>query len=137
MGPLSEGLHSIVAELQPAPDELQRQQQGLAIVRRAAKAEAVEQMEQLLQEAGMQDILALPKARVPVIKFVVGATGTKVDVTVNNILAIENTKLLKHYTALDPRLAQLVYIVKHWAKRRQVRLGGLPAILVSPLQALG
>lgn len=44
----------------------------------AAKAEAVEQMEQLLQEAGMQDILALPKARVPVIKFVVGATGTKV-----------------------------------------------------------
>ena len=44
----------------------------------AAKAEAVEQMEELLQEAGMQDILALPKARVPVIKFVVGATGTKV-----------------------------------------------------------
>ena len=35
-------------------------------------------MEELLQEAGMQDILALPKARVPVIKFVVGATGTKV-----------------------------------------------------------
>ena len=45
----------------------------------AAKAEAVEQMEELLQEAGMQDILALPKARVPVIKFVVGATGTKVS----------------------------------------------------------
>ena len=44
----------------------------------AAKAEAVEQMEELLQEAGMKDILALPKARVPVIKFVVGATGTKV-----------------------------------------------------------
>ena len=36
-------------------------------------------MEELLQEAGMQDILALPKARVPVIKFVVGATGTKVS----------------------------------------------------------
>ena len=33
MRALSEGLHSIVAELQPAPDELQRQQQGLAIVR--------------------------------------------------------------------------------------------------------
>ncbi len=56
----------------------------------------------------MKEVLPLPKARVPVVKFVVPDTGTKVDVTVNNILACINTKLLADYAAVDPRLAQLV-----------------------------
>ena len=44
----------------------------------------------------------------------------QVDVTVNNILAIVNTKLLRDYAAIDDRLLQLVFVVKLWAKRRQV-----------------
>ena len=44
----------------------------------------------------------------------------QVDITVNNILAIVNTKLLADYVKLDERLLQLCCIVKHWAKRRQV-----------------
>ena len=45
--------------------------------------------------------------------------GLQVDITVNNILAIVNTKLLADYVKLDERLLQLCCIVKHWAKRRQ------------------
>ncbi len=45
----------------------------------------------------------------------------QVDVTLNNTLAIINTKLLADYCAIDGRLTQLAFIVKHWAKRRQVR----------------
>ena len=45
--------------------------------------------------------------------------GVQVDITVNNILAIVNTKLLADYVKLDERLLQLCCIVKHWAKRRQ------------------
>lgn len=44
----------------------------------------------------------------------------QVDITVNNILAIVNTKLLGDYAAVDDRLLQLVFVVKLWAKRRQV-----------------
>lgn len=44
----------------------------------------------------------------------------QVDLTVNNLLALVNTKLLRDYAAIDERLVQLVFIVKHWAKRRQV-----------------
>ena len=44
----------------------------------------------------------------------------QVDITVNNILAIVNTKLLKDYGVIDERLLQLVFVVKLWAKRRQV-----------------
>jgi hypothetical protein len=39
---------------------------------------------------------------------------------VNNVLACINTKLLADYCAIDPRLAPLVALVKHWAKRRSV-----------------
>ena len=117
----------------------------------------------------MAEVLTLPKARVPVVKFVVPKTGTKVcgwgggggggcvhagcarrvltattpglgggtarapppphppthaptqvDVTVNNLLACVNTKLLADYCAIDSRLAPLVALVKHWAKQRAV-----------------
>lgn len=42
------------------------------------------------------------------------AAGFKVDITVNNRLAVVNTKLLRDYASLDPRLRQLVLLVKHW-----------------------
>uniref|UniRef100_A0A061SDQ2 Nucleotidyltransferase family protein n=1 Tax=Tetraselmis sp. GSL018 TaxID=582737 RepID=A0A061SDQ2_9CHLO len=86
----------------------------------AEKAKAVEAMGELLQDAGMQDVMTLSHARVPVVKFVHPTTQTKCDITVNNILACINTKLLRDYAALDPRLRQLVFIIKHWAKRRKV-----------------
>ena len=38
----------------------------------------MDQMGQLLEEAGMRGVLPLPKARVPVVKFVVPDTNTKV-----------------------------------------------------------
>ena len=44
----------------------------------AGKGEVVEEMGQLLERAGMRDVLPLPKARVPVVKFVVTDTNTKV-----------------------------------------------------------
>ncbi len=43
------------------------------------KGEIVEELGGLLVEAGMQNVLPLPKARVPVVKFVVGENGTKVS----------------------------------------------------------
>ena len=86
------------------------------------KAAAVEAAAAALGEAGFTDLLALPRARVPVVKCVAPASlgGTKVDVTVNNMLALLNTRLLATYVALDPRLAQLCHVIKHWAKRRSV-----------------
>ena len=49
-----------------------------------------------------------------------GVGWVQIDITVNNLLAVVNTKLLRDYAAIDGRLAQLVFVVKHWAKRRQV-----------------
>lgn len=45
---------------------------------------------------------------------------TRVDITINNLLARANTALLASYVRLDPRLRQLALLVKHWAKTRGV-----------------
>ena len=45
----------------------------------AAKLEVVEEMARLLTSAGMQDVLPLGKARVPVVKCIVPETGTQVS----------------------------------------------------------
>jgi DNA polymerase sigma len=36
------------------------------------------------------------------------------------MLAVVNSKLLHDYSQVDPRLRQLAFLVKHWAKQRQV-----------------
>jgi DNA polymerase sigma len=35
-----------------------------------------------------------------------------------NTLALFNSQLLKAYTSFDPRVRQLCFVIKHWAKRR-------------------
>ena len=61
-------------------------------------------------------------------------SGSQVDVTLNNTLAIINTKLLADYCAIDGRLTQLAFIVKHWAKRRQVRCPPLLCVAQTQLE---
>lgn len=46
----------------------------------AAKGEVAVAVGKLMEAAGMAEVLTLPKARVPVVKFVVPRTGTKVGV---------------------------------------------------------
>jgi DNA polymerase sigma len=65
-------------------------------------------------------VLALDKARIPVLKFTVPSSGTKVDITINNELPLHNTRLLKAYADIDPRVRQLIVLVKYWAKVRNV-----------------
>lgn len=84
------------------------------------KALLIEAIGELLESDGMKDLLILSHARVPVVKFVYPSTQTQVDITIKNSLACLNTKMIAVYCAIDPRLAQLVHIVKHWAKKRNV-----------------
>jgi DNA polymerase sigma len=39
---------------------------------------------------------------------------------VNNLLALQNTRMIKTYVAIDPRVRPLILIIKHWAKQRQL-----------------
>lgn len=73
-----------------------------------------------LFKQGMREVKPLPKARVPVVKFKDPESGMSCDVCLNNTLATENTRLLYVYSQIDPRVREMVILVKYWAKQRGV-----------------
>ncbi|RKO90385.1 hypothetical protein BDK51DRAFT_11699, partial [Blyttiomyces helicus] len=40
------------------------------------------------------------------------------DVNVNNTIALRNTRLIRTYVEIDPRVRPLMMTIKHWTKRR-------------------
>jgi DNA polymerase sigma len=44
----------------------------------------------------------------------------KCDLSIFNPVAIRNTELFKRYTQADPRVAPLIFAVKHWARSRKL-----------------
>ncbi|KAH9325826.1 hypothetical protein KI387_006004, partial [Taxus chinensis] len=86
----------------------------------SSKAELVLKLAEILQAEDMQNVQALTHARVPIVKFSDPATHISCDICINNILAVENTKLLRDYAQIDVRLQQLAFMVKHWAKCRRI-----------------
>lgn len=43
---------------------------------------------------------------------------------VNNTLALENTRMIRVYVEIDPRVRQLMMIIKYWTRRRIVNDAG-------------
>jgi DNA polymerase sigma len=84
------------------------------------KVDIILKLADILKAGNLQNIQALTRARVPIVKLMDPVTGLSCDICVNNLLAVVNTKLLKDYAQIDRRLRQLAFIVKHWAKSRCV-----------------
>uniref|UniRef100_A0A7C8YU96 RNA uridylyltransferase n=1 Tax=Opuntia streptacantha TaxID=393608 RepID=A0A7C8YU96_OPUST len=84
------------------------------------KSEMLLKLADILQSDNLQNVQALTRARVPIVKLMDPATGISCDICINNVLAVVNTKLLRDYAEIDVRLRQLAFLVKHWAKSRGV-----------------
>jgi DNA polymerase sigma len=114
-----------------------------------AHAAAVILLGDLFSREGFEDLLPLPRARVPIVKFTMpadtsdGDTDTggggggvggggddkkkrrllpplHCDIGINNLLAVENSRLLRDYAVVDGRFRALAYIVKHWSSARRI-----------------
>ncbi|CAN7138381.1 unnamed protein product [Brassica rapa subsp. narinosa] len=84
------------------------------------KSEILLKLADSLESDHFQNVQALTRARVPIVKLMDPVTGISCDICINNVLAVVNTKLLRDYSMIDGRLRQLAFIVKHWAKSRKV-----------------
>ena len=49
----------------------------------------------------MEKVQTISRAKVPIVKFVDPRSGLNVDISINNTLALYNTKLLSTYANLD------------------------------------
>ena len=72
--------------------------------------------ERLKKMPGIRNIQAITSAKVPIIKFLHYDTHVEGDISLYNILAQENTRMLKFYSLIDNRVQILGYMVKLFAK---------------------
>ncbi|KAI1900101.1 hypothetical protein AGOR_G00046560 [Albula goreensis] len=70
----------------------------------------------LKRHPGLRNILPITTAKVPIVKFFHVRTGLEGDISLYNTLALHNTQLLASYAAIDPRVQQLCYVMKVFAK---------------------
>ncbi|KAF6225618.1 hypothetical protein HO133_009618 [Letharia lupina] len=80
-----------------------------------------------LADHGMERVVCVPHAKVPIVKFWDPELQLACDMNVNNTLALENTRMIKTYVEIDERVRPLAMIVKQWTKRRilnDAALGG-------------
>ncbi|KAH3833034.1 hypothetical protein DPMN_106336 [Dreissena polymorpha] len=69
---------------------------------------------------GIKDAQVVPSNRCPLVRFKYGSGDIKCDLSLNNKLALQNTKLLYLYSVLNSRVRLLVYAIRYWAKVKQI-----------------
>jgi len=72
----------------------------------------------LVARNGMERVVCVSSAKVPIVKIWDPEMQVACDMNVNNPIALENTELIRSYVAIDDRFRPLAMIVKYWARRR-------------------
>ncbi|KAL1841057.1 hypothetical protein VTJ49DRAFT_7441 [Mycothermus thermophilus] len=72
----------------------------------------------LLHRHGMEKVVCVSSAKVPIVKIWDPELNLACDMNVNNTLALENTRMVRTYVSIDERVRPLAMIVKHWTRRR-------------------
>eukprot|EP00117_Sycon_ciliatum_P017860 scpid18193/ scgid6215/ Terminal uridylyltransferase 7; Zinc finger CCHC domain-containing protein 6 len=86
------------------------------------KGEVVTRLRNLFRrQKGFDHVMCVTNCRVPIVKFVYAWSYKpyryfEVDISLGNVLALENTRLMATYAAIDPRVRQLGLVVKYFAK---------------------
>ena len=83
----------------------------------------------LLAKNGMQRVVCVSSAKVPIVKLWDPELQVACDLNVNNPIALENTTMIRNYVSIDPRVRPLAMIIKYWAKRRILNDAGMIAIM--------
>ncbi|KAK4236018.1 hypothetical protein C8A03DRAFT_17293 [Achaetomium macrosporum] len=75
---------------------------------------------ELLHRHGMQKIVCVATAKVPIVKIWDPELNLACDMNVNNATALENTRMVRTYVSIDDRVRPLAMIIKYWTRRRIV-----------------
>ncbi|KAF2456420.1 hypothetical protein BDY21DRAFT_50143 [Lineolata rhizophorae] len=82
------------------------------------KLETMHMLAEALSKHGMDRVVCVSSAKVPIVKIWDPELKLSCDMNVNNTLALENTRMIKTYVQIDDRVRPLAMIVKYWTKRR-------------------
>ncbi|XP_045133621.1 speckle targeted PIP5K1A-regulated poly(A) polymerase-like isoform X2 [Portunus trituberculatus] len=74
---------------------------------------------------------AVPRARVPIVKFQDRASGIMVDLSFRHGMPVYNTQLIYQYTQTHPLVRPYLMLIRYWAKVQGVAGGGKPSLLIT------
>ena len=90
-----------------------------------SRSKVLQELGRRLRSARMENVMVLKHARVPIVKFTDPVSTYSCDICYENRLAIHNTRLLKTYSLIDPRVRPLIFLVKYWARQRKINESSL------------
>lgn len=77
-----------------------------------------------VNSGGMERLICVPGAKVPIVKIWDPEFRVACDMNVNNTMAIHNTRMIKTYVEIDDRVRPLALIIKNWTKQRLLNDAG-------------
>nr|POE59240.1 poly(a) rna polymerase cid13 [Quercus suber] len=80
---------------------------------------------------GMEKVECRASAKVPIVKIWDPELRLACDMNINNPMALENTRMIKTYVQIDPRVRPLAKIIKYWTKRRILNDAGKSASYIA------
>ena len=66
------------------------------------------------------ELSKIDSARVPILKCKSRRSQVEIDISFNHEVVVHNSALLRAYSSMSPVVGQLVVLVKHWAKQRDL-----------------
>lgn len=63
------------------------------------------------------NVVGIPKARTPIIKFIYLPTRVSCDISFKNSLAVHNSQLIRYYLSLDQRFWPSLMILQYWMSK--------------------
>ncbi|KAG0318005.1 hypothetical protein BGZ99_005925 [Dissophora globulifera] len=74
----------------------------------------------ILRTDGMENVVAVPHAMVPIVKFKDPRTNLECDLNTGNNLGVVNSELIRIYTTIDERVKPFLYLVKAICKAQGI-----------------
>ncbi|KAI1114712.1 hypothetical protein F5Y14DRAFT_160692 [Nemania sp. NC0429] len=90
----------------------------ICIVTPWKELEGVCMLADLLSKHGMEKVVCVASAKVPIVKIWDPELELSCDMNVNNTLALENTRMIRTYIEIDERVRPLAMIIKYWTRKR-------------------
>ncbi|KAF9421057.1 hypothetical protein BGZ94_008943 [Podila epigama] len=78
----------------------------------------VQMLANAFRKHGMEKVFCVPNAKVPIVKLWDPELHLSCDMNINTPLGLLNTRMIKTYVAIDPRVRPFAMIIKHWARKR-------------------
>ena len=64
--------------------------------------------------------MAIPNARIPIVKCVDTQSGISCDLSFKNKMAVHNSKFIKDMLNADERVLQFAVVIRYWASRQKL-----------------